>query len=161
MKIAQELTSIDALFRKLDIRAEKLYDFVYYYNKYMKEPRDYGTGDCLTAPLVHTLTTIEQTPGLTITELAARRNRTTSALSQAVKVLEKGGYISKEKEAGNKKNQLLYATEKGKQISRAHKIFDINDITSTTAALMKECSADEIDAFYKVIDVYLKLLLQE
>ena len=62
--------SLDERYRKLDARAEKLYDFVYYYNKYMKEPKDYGTGNLLSAPLAHILTNIEEEPGLTITQLA-------------------------------------------------------------------------------------------
>ncbi len=156
--LEQDLHSIDILFRKLDKRAEKLYDFVYYYHKYMMIPRDYGTGDHLTAPLAHILTTIEEHPGLTITELAAQRNRTTSALSQAVKSLEKAGYIYKQTEGNNKKNLLLFVTEKGKHISQAHKIFDINDITSTTSELLKHCSVEELDTFYHVLTVYLNLL---
>ena len=153
--------SLDERYRKLDARAEKLYDFVYYYNKYMKEPKDYGTGNLLSAPLAHILTNIEEEPGLTITQLARDRNRTTSAISQTVMALQKDGYIYKEKRDGNDKELLLYPTEKGKAIARAHKLYDIQDITSTTNALLKNCSAAELDTFYKVLDEYLKILLEE
>jgi DNA-binding MarR family transcriptional regulator len=156
--IKQELNSVDTLYNQLDFRAEQLYDFVYYYSLYMKEPKDYGTDEMLTAPMAHILTTIEQQPGLTITELAKLRNRTTSAISQSVKILEKKDCIYKQKEKGNNKNQLLYVTEKGKKLSHAHKIYDIHEITLTTTELMQHCSIEEIDTFYKVISIYLKML---
>ena len=159
--VLTDLDSIDELYRKLDSRAEKLYDFVYYYNKYMKETKDYGTGNLLSAPMAHILTNIEEEPGLTITQLAKDRNRTTSAISQTVTALQKDGYIYKEKRDGNDKELLLYPTEKGKAIARAHKIYDIHDITSTTNALLKNCSVAELDTFYKVLDEYLKILLEE
>lgn len=156
--IQHDLESIDELYNKLNSRAEKLYDLVYYYSKYMKEPRDYGTGSCVSMPMVHILTTIEQEPGLTISHLAKERNRTVSAISQTVKALELEGYIRKEKRTGNDKELLLYPTEKGKKLARAHKIYDINDMSNMTDKLLQYCSIEDLDTFYRIIALYLDIL---
>lgn len=159
--VQNDLESLNALYKTLNVRAEKLYDFVYYYNKYMLEARDYGTGSLIRMPEIHILTEIEQEPGITISQLAKKRNRTPSAISQTVTSLVKSGYIYKEKRQNNNKELLLYPTEQGKALSRTHKLYDIADIGSTTEALLKTCSVDELDTFYRVLENYLNLLPKE
>ena len=159
--IQHDLESIDIMYNKLEARARTLYDMIYYYSKYMKDPRDYGTGVYISMPMVHILTTIEQQPGLTISHLARERNRTVSAISQTVKALEQEGYIYKEKRDGNDKELLLYPTEKGEKLSRAHKIYDINDSITMTDKLLQHCTVEELDTFYKIVEVYLELLPQK
>lgn len=159
--IQNDLDSIDSLYKTLNTRAEKLYDFVYYFNKYMQEAKDYGTGRLISMPEVHILTAIEHEPGITISQLAKKRNRTRSAISQTVKSLEKAGYIYKTKRENNNKDLLLFATDQGKALSRAHKLYDITDISKTTDALLKNCSVEELDTFYRVLEVYLNLFIEE
>lgn len=156
--IQKDLESLDSLYKTLNMRAEKLYDFVYYYNKYMQEAKDYGTGNLSSMPEAHILTAIEQEPGVTISQLSKKRNRTRSAISQTVKSLEKEGYIYKQKRENNNKELLLYPTEAGKALSRAHKLYDIADISNTTEALLKQCTVEDIDTFYRVLEIYLGLL---
>lgn len=159
--IQKDLESLDSLYKTLNVRAEKLYDFVYYYNKYMQEAKDYGTGIFISMPEVHILTSIEHEPGVTISQLSKKRNRTRSAISQTVKSLEKAGYIYKAKREKNNKELLLYPTEQGKALSRAHKLYDIADISNTTDALLKKCTVEDLDTFYRVLEIYLELFPKE
>ena len=57
--------------------------------------------------------------------------------------------------------RYLYVTEKGKRLSRVHKAYDVADITQTTAYLVEQCSEADLDAFYRVIEQYTKLLKSE
>ena len=61
----------------------------------------------------------------------------------------------------NEKTARLYVTEKGKRLSRVHKAYDVADITQTTAYLVEQCSEADLDAFYRVIEQYTKLLKSE
>ncbi|HJG31605.1 MAG TPA: MarR family transcriptional regulator [Collinsella ihuae] len=100
---------------------------------------------------VHTLTYIEEHPGTTITELAAYWHKTKSALSQLVTWLSKQGLVEKRRRENNARVVGLFPTERGIEISREHKRFDIADIEKTNSDLLKTCSQEEIDAFYKVL----------
>jgi len=51
----------------------------------------------------------------------------------------------------------IYATEEGEKLSTAHKLFDNMDIMQTQRDLLQECTIEDVDAFYKVLNVYLKL----
>ncbi|MBE5967275.1 MAG: MarR family transcriptional regulator [Lachnospiraceae bacterium] len=152
---------INETFRTLNERHNNIYQFVMRYNDYIVSTHDYGIGILLNMIEAHTLTYIEENPGITITELAAYWNKTKGALSQTVSQLCKKGLVTKEKKEGNAKNVLLYATETGIELSKAHKLYDTLDITKTMGELKKECSPDEIDAFYKVISVYNKIIQKD
>ncbi|WP_068504372.1 MarR family transcriptional regulator [Paenibacillus kribbensis] len=58
------------------------------YSDYIKATRDYGTGDHINMVEVHTLTMIEENPGITAAKLALEWNRTKGAASQIVIKLE-------------------------------------------------------------------------
>ncbi len=145
---------IDETFRTLNERHNNIYQFVIRYNDYIISTHDYGLGILLTMIEAHTLTYIEENPGITVTELANYWNKTKGALSQTVSRLADKGLVSKEKKADNAKNIRLYATETGVRLSKAHKLYDTVDIAKTMGELRKKCTAEEIDAFYKVISVY-------
>ena len=70
-------------------------------------------------------------------------------------------YVLKQKHPTNAKNVLLYPTQKGKELSYAHKAYDMADVTMTMQELMKTCTAKEIDSFFKVIACYNRLLNDE
>lgn len=157
ISVQKDLTQLDAVYRRLNSRAETLYDFVRRYNDYMSVPKDYGNGREISMTEVHMLTHIEENPGITITQLAREQSKTKSAVSQTVKKLETGGYIRREKRAGNGKDILLFASEEGVSLSVAHKLYDLTDIASTSEALLRTCTDEEINTFYKVIDCYRSL----
>ena len=84
-----ESTSVNALFSQLNEKADLVYRFASLYNDYMSEKHDYGTGHLINMVEVHTLTAIEENPGITISQLALMWHRTNSALSQTATKLEK------------------------------------------------------------------------
>lgn len=156
-----ESTSVNALFSQLNEKADLVYRFASLYNDYMSEKHDYGTGHLINMVEVHTLTAIEENPGITISQLALMWHRTNSALSQTATKLEKRGYIIRKRDSDNARNVRLYATPTGVEISIAHKAYDVIDVTSTLQALIQMCGPEAVDHFFKVIDCYIKLLEDE
>ena len=148
---------IDQIYARLSPRADKLYRFVMLYANYLKEPRDYGTGQLVTMTEVHTLTLIEDNPGYTVSDLAKWWGCTKSAVSQTIKRLEARGLVYKVRDENNAKILHLYPTEEGVKLSTAHKLFDNMDIMQTSNDLLRSCTAEDIDTFYKVIDAYCEL----
>lgn len=152
---------IDETFHTLNERHNNIYQFVMRYNDYILSTHEYGDGILLTMIEVHTLTYIEENPGVTVTQLAKYWNKTKAALSQTVSRLAEKGLVLKTKKEDNAKNVCLYPTELGIRLSKSHKLYDTLDITKTMGELKKECSVEEIEAFYKVISVYNKVIQKD
>lgn len=150
--------SIDATFRRLSEKADNVYFFVALYSNYIGKLRNYGLGPELTMTEAHMLNSIALTPGTNVTELARRWERTTGAVCQTLAKLDKKGLIERKKADGNSKNVLLYPSELGLSVNRAHMMYDIADITATTQELLERCTMDEIDTFHKVLGVYLDII---
>lgn len=149
--------SIDQLYKELSVTADKLYNFVMLYNEYINTAHDYGFDNPISMVEVHTLTMIEDNPGITISALAALWHRTNSAISQNVTKLEKKGLVTRQRSELNGKHILLYLTPKGVELSTAHKKYDCKDILETREALLEHCTQSELDTFYKVIEHYVNL----
>lgn len=161
MELPTSKQSIDQDYAKLSRNANQLYEFVMLYHDYIYQARDYGNGDLIRMVEVHTLTMIEDSPGITISELAELWGRTKGTVSVNVTALEKKGYIYRQNEDNNAKVVHLYVTDKGASLSTIHKLYDNVDILQTQAALFKTCTPKELDCFYKVLSSYLKMLLEE
>lgn len=144
--------------KQLDAKATIIYKFVTRYNDYIRSVHDYGTGEVVNMVEVHTLTFIEENPGVTVSKVALEWNRTKGAVSQVIKKLENRDFIYRKKEDGNAKNIHLYVTEKGKKLSQAHKAYDLQELIWADKILKAEFSLEEVDAFYKVMARYTKLL---
>lgn len=153
--------SIDSTFRRLSEKADLLYFFVALYSNYIGKTRHYGIGPELTMTEAHMLNSIALTPGTNVTELARRWERTTGAVCQTLAKLDKKGLIERKKAEDNEKNVLLYPSELGISVNRAHMMYDIADITATTQELLESCTMEEIDTFYKVLGVYLELVRED
>lgn len=147
---------VDETYATLSKRYDKLYSFVMHYSEYIYSTHQYDARLPVTLTMieVHTLSYIEDHPGTTPTELVHFWDKTKGAISQVLTRLFNLNLIEKRKENGNAKTLHLYVTEEGRQISQAHKLYDINDITKTMTELQKRCSMDELEAFYKVVAVY-------
>lgn len=146
------------IFENLNRKADMLYKFVTLYIEYMNKPKDYGTGELVNMVEVHILTIIEENPGINVTQLSKMWNRTKGAVSQTINKLEKKGYITRQKSSENAKVVLLFPTERGIELSKSHKLYDKNEVTDTFEYLIRKCSLEEIDIFYKVINEYITLL---
>jgi DNA-binding MarR family transcriptional regulator len=110
---------------------------------------------------IHTLTFIDDCPGITATQLSKIWHKSKSAISQTIKKLIESGYVEKRYMENNEKTARLYVTEKGKRLSSVHKAYDIADITQTTAYLIEQCSEADLEAFYRIVEQYTKLLKEE
>lgn len=152
---------IDETFHALNERHNNIYQFVMRYNDYILSTHDYGEGVPLTMIEAHTLTYIEENPGITITDLAIYWGKTKGALSQTVSRLAEKGLVAKKRKENNAKSIFLYVTDTGLKLSKAHKLYDTLDIAKTMGELRKECSPEDIDAFYKVISVYNKVIQRD
>lgn len=150
--------SIDEQFKALNTRHNNIYQFVMLYYNYIISKHDYGTGELVSMIEAHTITYIEENPGTTVSDLASYWNRTKAALSQTVSKLVDKGFIEKVQSEKNKKTYLLYVTDKGLELSRAHKLYDTIDIAKTMGQLLEKCSPEELESFFKVIDEYIILI---
>ena len=115
--------------------------------KGVSESRDYGDGEPLKMLDAHILVDIDKYPGILSADLAQRWCRTRSAICIIVQRLEDTGYIYKEYLPGNKKERALFCTE--------------NDAMRTSALindLLRYCTADEIEAYFKVLDLQIRLM---
>lgn len=153
--------NLDETFRLLDKRHDNIYRFVMGYSNYILSEHDYGCGIPLTMIEVHTLTYIDDHPDATITEIARIWHKTKSAISQIVSRLERQGLLTKERQPDNARIVKLVPTELGHKVSRAHKLYDVRDIARTNEDLRQECSSEEIDAFYKVLEVFNRVMEKE
>lgn len=158
MSIPNNKNQIDAIYAQISPRANELYQFVIRYYEYMNKYHDYdGSGYLISMVEIHLLTIITDNPGITVSELSKRWGTTKGAISQNIKKLEKKELIERKKNSDNAKRILIYATEKGERLSTAHKSYDIADIMQTQHDLLKSCTLEEIDTFYKVVHEYIKL----
>lgn len=149
---------VEDTFAKLDPRAEELYQFVMQFHDFMFTVRDYGNGVPIKMVEVHTLTMIERDPGITVSQLAKLWRRTKGTVSVNVTALEKAGYIYRRKGTKDAKVAHLYPTEKGAELSTLHKAYDNLGIVRTQAELLKYCSGEELNAFFKVVHAYLEVM---
>ena len=153
-------TDIDSAYKKLNVRADMLYQFVILYYNYIYAQHTYEAEN-FNMVEIHILTSIDDSPGITATQLSKIWHKSKSAISQTIKKLVEGGYVEKRFKENNEKNAYLYVTEKGKLLSNIHKANDVADITQTTAYLIEKCGEDDYNAFYRVLEEYKKLLETE
>lgn len=152
---------IDTTFQPLNNRHQIIYEFVMRYDDYIYDTHDYGTGVPLTMIESHTLTYIDDHPGTTVTELTRFWHKTKGAISQIVTRLEQNGLVSKQKKEDNAKLVRLYTTEAGARASNAHKMYDIIDITKTLGEIGEKCTPEEIDTFFRVMQVYYEVISKD
>jgi len=153
-------TDIDSAYKKLNVQADMLYQFVILYYNYIYAQHTYEAAN-FNMIEIHILTCIDDSPGITATQLSKTWHKSKSAISQTIKKLIEGGYVEKRFMENNEKNAYLYVTEKGKRLSNIHKAYDVADITQTTAYLIEKCGEDDYNAFYRVLKEYRHLLESE
>lgn len=132
-------------------RAELLFDFAVAYADGVNLVRDFGNGKEYSPAEVHMITRIAENPGITVTELARRGNRTKGAISQVVKRLEEKGLVEKRKAAENCSRTLLYATEEGRRLGQCHKERDQRRIERMEKELETQVGREALDQFYDVL----------
>ena len=84
-------------------------------------PKSYGTDMKFHRLDIHLIHTIGLNPGINVTELALKHGITKSAVSQAVKKLEKKDLIYRYQSPENRKEILFKVTETGTTAFEAHR----------------------------------------
>ena len=156
-----EVLNNQILSEQLDAKADMLFRFVMLYHDFAMEKKDYGTGKDVSMVEVHTLLRVAEKPGITVSEISEQTYRTKSAVSQIIKRLETMGYVERRCNRDDRRLMQLYPTEAGIELNTAHLRYDSVEVKETFDELMKVCSEEELEAFFKVVDEYLCLLSNE
>ncbi len=141
----------EVMLEKFTAEMDLLYEFVLMGSGFMFKPRDYGTGEVLNIVEIHTLAMIADDPGICISDVARRWNRTLGAASRNVDKLQSKGYIEKKKLDGNNKTICLYPTEKGMELARLHSACDKQKVQELTEKVLESHSQDEVIDFFTVL----------
>ncbi len=155
-----ENESIAQVYSVISKKSELLHEFAELVTAYSGSNRDYGTGVQITMVEIHLLTTIEENPGITVTELAVIKHKTPGAISQIIKKLENRGYIFRRPHEVHGKKMCFFPTDEGKLLSELHKQYDVRTISNTVDTLLERCGMDEVDTFFKVMEIYRDILIQ-
>jgi len=129
-----------------------MYHFSLMQSESSKQQRDYGTGEFYTAVEVHTVTIIEEQPGITVTEIAKRTSRTKGAVSQVIGKLEEKGLVRREQNQNNARQFFLYVTTKGLELSKKHKEFDEQALGPVLDDLISLYGFEAVDKFFIIMN---------
>lgn len=137
----------------LDRYVQALYKYQTVMNEYASISKEYGPGIYMTETEAHTLGYIAREEGMTSKRLGEITNRSKSTTSQIVKVLTMKAMIYRKVNPDNKREQLLYLTEKGKVANAQHQAYDHTTMYSVLEKLRQHCSEEELTAFFKVLEL--------
>ena len=101
---------------------------------------------------------IEAPPGICSSDLVAASRRSKGFISRMTTKLEKSGFIIRVPDKNDAKKFCLYVTAKGKTLCDAHAEFDEKTLIKTYHYLRRDCTDEEIEAFYKVVQVYNNIM---
>ncbi|MDY6064810.1 MAG: MarR family transcriptional regulator [Finegoldia sp.] len=160
-KIQIDDSNINEIFNSINDVYSQMYKFVLLYNDYIFSTHSYGVDINFSMIEVHTLTYIEDNPGITSSDLVEYWHKSKSSISQILKRLEEHKLIRKEASNENKRFKLLYVTEKGKKVNREHRKFDIKDVFKTLSSLRKKVSKEDLTSFFRVINEYNEIILKD
>ncbi len=150
----------EEMLEKFTAEMDLLYKFVLMGSGFMFKQRDYGTGEVFNIVEIHTLAMIADDPGICISDVARRWNRTLGAASRNVDKLQSKGYIEKKKLDGNNKTIRLYPTEKGMDLARLHNECDKQKVQELTERVLECHSQGEIIDFFSVLKTINEIITE-
>ena len=130
-----------------------LHNFVLLAADQLNEPRQDGTGGSIRAVDIIAMAQICQTPGVTVSELAAALRRSLGTVSQRITHLVHCGYIHKTKKSGNDKTLHLYISEEGRQLIEDYSKSRQDQALKLRNSLLELCSEQEVTTFYMVLQI--------
>ena len=139
-------------------KANVIYQFVDLFLQYETTTRDYGGDTLLTMNEVHMLAHIEQNPGTTASDIARELRRSRGFISQCITKFDANGYIIRVVQEQDAKKKSIFVTQKGKDLCSLHSQFDERNLVKTYNYLLRDCTHEEIEAFYKVMEVYNRIM---
>jgi len=153
--------SIAMIYKIFARKSEVIFQFVALQNEYINSPREYDTEGLISTSELTILRSIQENPGITTTELAVMHRKTKAALSQTVKKLEQRALVFRKRCPIDGKRALLHVSAEGEAINDAHRQHSLNHLRSTLDGLLEHASVEEVDAFFKVMELYNGILNQQ
>lgn len=140
-------------------KSDLIHNYVMRYADRNARKIDYGTGVRYTSVEMHVLEKICDNPGITVTELSKLSSRTKGAVSQIVTRLHSKGLVEKDyRDTGLLRQVALFATEEGEHLNRLHLEYDRKNTEEFFGTVAQYCTKEQIDAFFKVMEVSFFLL---
>lgn len=131
--------------------SDLMYCFCMKYYDSAKQSHNYGLEENYTMIEIHTVTSICDEPGVTVTKLAADARRTKGAISQIVKKLEKKDLIYRLPSREQANAVHLYVTEKGQRLSQLHKTFDEKGAQAYLDFLYQYFTREQVESFFAIM----------
>lgn len=132
--------------------SDDIYRFAMLVMDEMRQPRDYGDGRMLNMVEIHTIAMIAEEPGLCVSDVAKKWNRTLGAASRNINRLADKGYVTKQKEEGNEKNVHLYLTPQGLKLAEQHHALDLEAARDFSRIIAEKHTWDELETFHTVLE---------
>lgn len=121
---------------------------VTYIEAYDAELHDYN-GTILYQAEAKVIKGIGDKPGITVSELAVREDKTTSAYSQLIRKLRKKGWVRQERNDKNNREYNLFLTEEGQKIFEGHKLFE-EKCYRRTFEMLDGFSEQDLNTYIKI-----------
>ncbi|MCK4514396.1 MAG: MarR family transcriptional regulator [Spirochaetaceae bacterium] len=115
-------------------------------------PKRYGTGTLYHRLEIHLVDTVGKREGINVTELARAHGITKSAVSQAVKKLERKGLIERYRMPDNRKEVLFRITTEGRVAFEAHLNFHVQ-VEGPFIEELASLNEDEARGITKLMDL--------
>lgn len=124
-------------------------------------PRDHGDGTPVTTVEIGILVYISNNPGATNTQLAEQFGRSRGAISQLIKKLDEKGYVIREDSPTDSKCNYLYPTLKALKLIQKINEQEFNNENGILRRFLSLCSLEDIQTFYRMVDVYTAILIEQ
>jgi len=129
-----------------------IYRYCQLQETYQKQTHNYGTGEFYTPLEVHTVSLIEDHPGISVTEIAQRTLRTKGAVSQIITRLEEKGLLRRERNSRNGRQFFLYVTDEGLRLSKLHKEYDNSHFSIILDDMIALYGLDFVEKYFQFME---------
>ena len=141
---------IEEILTSLDEKIDIVFRHQMLFSLYRSIPRDYGRGYLMSEVDVHTLGYIQENPGILAKQIAEMTYRSKGTVSLSLSKLEEQGLLEQRVNPKKKSERNLYVTPAGEEVCRRHREYDRKTTYAYIMDLLKHCTPEEINGFYKV-----------
>lgn len=150
MEKEYEGSGITEILNSLDEKIDIVFRHQMLFSLYRSIPRDYGMGILMSEVDVHTLGYIQENPGILAKKIAEMTYRSKGTVSLSLSKLEEQGLLEQRINPEKKSERNLYLTPAGEEVCRRHREYDRKVTCEYIMELLKHCTPEEINGFYKV-----------
>ena len=150
MEKKYEGSDINDILSSLDEKVDIVFQHQMLFSLYRSIPRDYGMGFLMSEVDVHTLGYIQENPGILAKQIAEMIYRSKGTVSLSLTRLEEQGFLEQRVNPDKKSERNLYVTPAGEEVCNRHREFDRKITYGYIMELLKHCTPEEINGFYKV-----------